>query len=149
MAETSPPIPENRSRSTAIMLQFDQSRFLPIDDLVKKKNASKTSISVVIPTLNEAATIGEIVLSAKKSLMEDALLVDEIIVMDSRSTDSTMEIARDAVARALRSMKLPISRKSRRERGSPSGNRFLPHGAISLFALTRTSSILRRILFTG
>jgi glucosyl-3-phosphoglycerate synthase len=83
------------------MLQFDQSRFLPIDDLVKKKNASKTSISVVIPTLNEAATIGEVVRRAKKNLMDDAPLVDEIIVMDSRSTDATMEIARAAGARAL------------------------------------------------
>jgi glucosyl-3-phosphoglycerate synthase len=93
--------PRNRSRTTAIMLQFDQSRFLPIDDLVKKKNASKTSISVVIPTLNEAATIGEVVRRAKKNLMDDAPLVDEIIVMDSRSTDATLEIARAAGARAL------------------------------------------------
>jgi glucosyl-3-phosphoglycerate synthase len=83
------------------MLQFDHSRFLPIDDLVKKKFASNTVISMVIPTLNEAATIGEIVTCAKKKLMEEAPLVDEIIVMDSRSTDATMHIARAAGARAL------------------------------------------------
>ena len=86
---------------STIMFQFDHSDFLPLDELVKKKLATNTTISVVIPTLNEALTIGGIVARAKKDLMEDVPLVDEIIVMDSLSTDATAEKARAAGARVL------------------------------------------------
>ena len=83
------------------MFQFDHSDFLPLDELVKKKLITNTTISVVIPALNEAQTIGGIVSRAKKDLMEEVPLIDEIIVMDSRSTDETVEKARAAGARVL------------------------------------------------
>jgi Glycosyltransferases involved in cell wall biogenesis len=83
------------------MFQFDHSDFLPLDELVQKKLAANTTISVVIPTRNEAPTIGGIVASAKKDLMDDVSLIDEIIVMDSRSTDATVRKARAAGARVL------------------------------------------------
>ena len=83
------------------MFQFDHSDFLPLDELVKKKLTTNTTISVVIPALNEAQTIGGIVSRAKKDLMEDVPLIDEIIVMDSRSTDATAEKARAAGARVF------------------------------------------------
>lgn len=83
------------------MFQFDHSDFLPLGELVKKKLAANTAISVCIPTLNEAATIGGIVACAKKDLMEDVPLVDEIIVIDSLSADATVPNARAAGARVL------------------------------------------------
>jgi glucosyl-3-phosphoglycerate synthase len=83
------------------MFQFDHGDFLPLNEMVEKKLATNTVISVVIPTLNEALTIGSIVACAKKDLMDDAPLIDEIIVMDSQSTDDTARIARAAGARVL------------------------------------------------
>lgn len=59
------------------------------------------SISVCIPTLNEAATIGRIVATVRRDLVETVPLVDEIVVIDSGSDDGTREIAGEAGARVL------------------------------------------------
>jgi len=53
---------------------------------------------VVIPTRNEATTIGAIVRSIREAWMERCSLVDEIIVMDSGSTDDTVHLAKEAGA---------------------------------------------------
>ena len=50
-------------------------------------------ISVVIPARNEAPTIGGIVAAIRRALISDAPLVDEVVVIDSDSTDDTAEIA--------------------------------------------------------
>ena len=53
-------------------------------------NQSKGRISVLIPTLNEAAVI--------KDTVESSLKVGPVFVLDSLSTDGTREIARAAGA---------------------------------------------------
>jgi glucosyl-3-phosphoglycerate synthase len=58
-------------------------------------------ISVVIPARNEAATIGGIVTAIRHTLVEDTPLVDELVVIDSDSTDDTAKIAAGAGARVL------------------------------------------------
>jgi glucosyl-3-phosphoglycerate synthase len=58
-------------------------------------------VSVVIPARNEEATIGAIVATVRKSLMEAVPLVDEILVVDSRSTDATARCAHAAGARVV------------------------------------------------
>jgi glucosyl-3-phosphoglycerate synthase len=55
-------------------------------------------ISVVMPARNEVATIGGIVTGLRKALVEDVDLIDEIVVMDSDSTDDTAAAAADAGA---------------------------------------------------
>ena len=55
-------------------------------------------ISVVIPARNEAPTIGGIVAAIRRALISDAPLVDEVVVIDSDSTDDTAEIAAAAGA---------------------------------------------------
>jgi glucosyl-3-phosphoglycerate synthase len=57
-------------------------------------------VSVVLPALDEEATVGAIV-SAIVPLMADAGLVDELVVMDSGSTDRTVELAAAAGARVV------------------------------------------------
>lgn len=52
-----------------------------------------TSISVVIPAHNEEATVGDIVRTIRTQLVEDVPLIDEVLVVDSRSTDSTAKVA--------------------------------------------------------
>jgi glucosyl-3-phosphoglycerate synthase len=58
-------------------------------------------ISVVIPARDEEATIGAIVTTVRKKLVEQVPLVDEILVVDSRSTDATARIAHAAGARVV------------------------------------------------
>jgi glucosyl-3-phosphoglycerate synthase len=53
---------------------------------------------VVIPTRNEAATVGRIIHEIRNAWMNDCGLVDEIIVMDSGSSDDTIAIAQAAGA---------------------------------------------------
>lgn len=55
-------------------------------------------ISVVLPAKDEQETVGTIVQTIKKPLMQQTPLVDEIVVIDSRSSDSTADTARRAGA---------------------------------------------------
>jgi glucosyl-3-phosphoglycerate synthase len=57
-----------------------------------------TRVSLVVPARNEAATVGQIVGELREALMETARLVDEIVVIDSDSTDATAAVAADAGA---------------------------------------------------
>ncbi|HEX8631263.1 MAG TPA: glucosyl-3-phosphoglycerate synthase [Catenuloplanes sp.] len=60
-----------------------------------------TSVSVVIPARNEEATVGAIVRTIRRHLVEGTPLVDEIIVVDSRSTDATVRVASAAGAHVV------------------------------------------------
>ncbi len=67
--------------------------------LARAKKA--TTVSVVIPARNEEATVGAIVATIREHLVERVRLVDEIVVVDSRSTDATAEVAAAAGARVV------------------------------------------------
>jgi glucosyl-3-phosphoglycerate synthase len=62
----------------------------------------ETRVSVVLPALNEAATVGRIVARIRRDLVDRVTLVDELVVMDSGSTDRTIEVAREAGAVVVR-----------------------------------------------
>jgi len=68
----------------------------PLATLLAAKGDAQ--VSLVVPARNEAATVGEIVARVRSSLMETARLVDEIVVIDSDSTDETAEVASSAGA---------------------------------------------------
>jgi glucosyl-3-phosphoglycerate synthase len=55
-------------------------------------------VSVLIPARDEEATVGAIVSTLRTELVERVPLVDEIIVVDSHSTDATAAAARSAGA---------------------------------------------------
>lgn len=60
------------------------------------------TISVCIPARNEEATVGTIVGAIHEHLASNGhSLVDEILVMDDRSTDATAAVAREAGARVV------------------------------------------------
>jgi hypothetical protein len=71
---------------------FHHRRF-DLAALVEAKRRAGVSVSVCIPTLNEEATVGDIVRSIRTELMEREQLVDELVVMDSSSSDQTAEEA--------------------------------------------------------
>ncbi|ARZ68489.1 glucosyl-3-phosphoglycerate synthase [Streptomyces sp. HU2014] len=74
----------------------------PLGRLLAAKRGAGTTVSVVLPALNEEATVGTIVTTIRAELMSDAVpLVDELVVMDSGSTDRTAEVAAAAGARVV------------------------------------------------
>lgn len=66
-------------------------------DLLVQAKAGRT-ISVCIPCRDEAATIGPLVSMVRHALMRRVPLVDELIVLDDRSTDDTASVAASAGA---------------------------------------------------
>ncbi|MFI9204887.1 glucosyl-3-phosphoglycerate synthase [Streptomyces sp. NPDC053048] len=74
----------------------------PLDQLLDAKAATGLTVSVVLPALDEEATVGDIVATIRRELMSDAVpLVDELVVLDSGSTDRTAEVAAAAGARVV------------------------------------------------
>ena len=78
---------------------FHHREFGDLDRLVHLKEQAGLTVSLVLPALNEAETIGTIVGRARRELMERHPLVDELLVIDSDSTDRTREIAASEGAR--------------------------------------------------
>ena len=72
---------------------YHHSAFAP-DALVAAKGA--TTVSVILPALNEAKTVGAIVRTFRG--LVDLGLVDELVVIDPGSTDGTDAVAREAGA---------------------------------------------------
>ena len=71
----------------------------PARRLLRVKGDSR--VSVVLPARNEEATVGAIVSTVREHLMDRLPLVDELIVVDSRSTDRTAQVARAAGAEVV------------------------------------------------
>jgi glucosyl-3-phosphoglycerate synthase len=95
--------------------QFHHSAFADIPSLVALKGNQR--ISVCIPTLDEAATIGNIVTTIHRHLVVEHSLVDEILVIDSGSTDDTLGIARSAGAAVHLSHEIATSSGTHRGKG--------------------------------
>ena len=58
-------------------------------------------ISVVLPARDEESTVGQIVTALRTELMDRIPLIDELVVVDSHSTDATATVAADAGARVV------------------------------------------------
>lgn len=71
-----------------------------LDELIAAKG--NRTISVVLPALDEEATVAGVVAAVRPLTLGDRPLVDELIVVDSGSTDRTVERAGAAGARVVR-----------------------------------------------
>jgi glucosyl-3-phosphoglycerate synthase len=65
------------------------------------KEARGTTVSVVLPALDEERTVGAIVTAIRETLVEGCPLVDELVVVDSGSSDGTAAVAAAAGARVV------------------------------------------------
>ncbi|MGV9286691.1 glucosyl-3-phosphoglycerate synthase [Streptomyces sp. NPDC003719] len=72
-----------------------------IAQIMAAKRATGQSVSVVLPALDEEATVGDIVTVIRRELMRRVPLVDELVVVDSGSTDRTSAVAAAAGARVV------------------------------------------------
>lgn len=77
---------------------FHHEEFSDAGRLLEIKEKAGKTISVCLPSMNEAATIGTILEIARGELMEKVPLVDQLCVVDGGSEDATRDIARDAGA---------------------------------------------------
>ncbi len=73
---------------------FHYSEFRDLARLVEEKRKKGLKISLCLPTLNEERTIAKEILIMKSEMMIRYPLIDEILVVDSGSTDNTRQIAR-------------------------------------------------------
>ncbi|HEY7600505.1 MAG TPA: glucosyl-3-phosphoglycerate synthase, partial [Candidatus Limnocylindrales bacterium] len=80
---------------------YHHAEFADLGRLVELKQKQGLTVSAVLPTLNESATIGPIVRAARQELMERHPLLDELLVIDSDSEDDTREIAAAEGARVV------------------------------------------------
>jgi glucosyl-3-phosphoglycerate synthase len=72
-----------------------------IDQLCALKAAGGVSISVCIPARDEELTVGAVVSTIRRDLVERHTLVDEIVVVDDGSRDRTAALASSAGARVI------------------------------------------------
>ncbi len=72
---------------------FHYSDFKDLNRLVEEKTKKNLKISLCLPTLNEEQTIAKEIIILKSELMTRYPLLDEIVVVDSGSTDDTVKIA--------------------------------------------------------
>lgn len=68
----------------------------PLGQLLEDKQRHGARISVVIPARNEERTVAGVVGPLHRALVAEAPLVDELVVIDSDSTDATAEAAAPA-----------------------------------------------------
>lgn len=73
----------------------------PLHQILAAKQRTGQTVSVVLPALNEEATVGDIAAVIRHDLMRQVPLVDELVVVDSGSTDRTSEVAAAAGARVV------------------------------------------------
>jgi glucosyl-3-phosphoglycerate synthase len=71
------------------------------DRMAALARQSGLRVSVCLPALNVADTVGEIVAAVRERLMAESALVHEVVVIDSRSSDATARRAAEAGARVV------------------------------------------------
>lgn len=85
--------------------------------LAARRAATQTTISIVIPALNVADTVGSIVEAVRAGWMGPGGLVDELVVIDSASSDGTASVATQAGARVVQDRAVRADQGTRRGKG--------------------------------
>lgn len=89
---------EARAREWFQRRTYSTANTEPVDLLALKGDQR---VTVILPALDEEATVGAIVSSIRTHLIDGVPLVDDLVVLDSGSTDATARVAAEAGARVL------------------------------------------------
>ncbi len=74
---------------------YHADEFKDLPALLDLKRAQNLSISLALPALNEEETVGKVIKTVKRALMDAVPLLDEIVLINSNSTDRTRDIAHE------------------------------------------------------
>ncbi len=72
---------------------FHASEFDDLNALLALKRAQNVTVSLALPALNEEKTVGHVLSTVLKTLVDKYPLLDEVVLIDSNSSDHTREIA--------------------------------------------------------
>src|SRR3990172_2305342 len=72
---------------------YQADEFSDLQLLLQLKHQQGLTISLALPALNEEETVGRVIRTARRALQQRLPLLDEIVLIDSDSTDRTREIA--------------------------------------------------------
>lgn len=72
---------------------FHADEFSDLKYLLSLKEKQNLKISLALPALNEEKTVGKVIRTIKNSLMTRVPLLDEMVLIDSNSSDNTRKIA--------------------------------------------------------
>jgi len=75
---------------------YHADEFSQLNELMELKRRQGVTISLALPALNEQETVGKVINMMKRELTQKVPLLDEILLVDSDSTDRTREIAKKA-----------------------------------------------------
>jgi glucosyl-3-phosphoglycerate synthase len=90
---------------------------LDLDALLRAKRRGGHRISLVLPARNEEPTVGRLVADLRERWMRRRPLIDELLVVDSDSTDATAAVARAAGADVIATTEVLPSHGSRPGKG--------------------------------
>ena len=74
---------------------YHSEEFSDLRALLKLKHRQNLTVSLALPALNEEETVGTVIQTIKSELVDRFPLLDEMVLIDSDSTDRTREIAAD------------------------------------------------------
>ena len=72
---------------------YHAGEFSDIEQLLHAKQEQNLRVSLALPALNEEETVGNVIRTVQDALVSKVPLIDEIVLVDSNSTDRTREIA--------------------------------------------------------
>ncbi len=72
---------------------YHAGEFADLDRLLELKRQQKLKVSLALPALNEEETVGRVIQTVKEAMVNRVPLLDEIVLIDSDSSDRTREIA--------------------------------------------------------
>lgn len=96
------PITDEMSGAGAISILVDKwfaentfraEEFADLRELAAIKQRKGLTVSLALPALNEEETVGAVIATVKRALMDEVPLLDEMVLIDSDSSDRTREIA--------------------------------------------------------
>jgi glycosyltransferase involved in cell wall biosynthesis/nucleotide-binding universal stress UspA family protein len=74
---------------------YHAGEFSDIENLRRAKEEQNLKVSLALPALNEEETVGKVIRSVQEALVSKVPLIDEIVLIDSDSSDRTREIVAD------------------------------------------------------
>ncbi len=74
---------------------YHAGEFTDLEHLLHLKHQQNLRVSLALPALNEEETVGRVIRTIKDALMTRVPLLDEIVLVDSDSSDRTREIAQE------------------------------------------------------